>query len=378
MNGPKLRPTVGRSALAALAVTGLTVSLAAGSAQAGLPVTCLSPITACGCVITSPGGTYLVNQNLTGSQDSICIDIAAPRTVLEIINHATLTGVAKTGVGVKVETAADHSVIAGVKKTYTPTPPGPTPPIPPVPVPGDEASITGFETGIEVDADNTVVEFFNHLNANHTGLLLNNVSNATVGNFCADFNDVGVAATETTGSRIYNFTAEQNSLDGALLNSSSGNSLSNFTTIFNLDDGVLVQGSSSNSVTTGSSQSNTNNGIRIGCANTPGFPFSCVGNSDNNHVTVTATGQLTSFQFSDNCEMKYPPHRPQQQNGIHVEVEDSGNVIAGNTANSATDNANKNLLDDNPDCDDNVWTNNVFDTIPGRLTKVEPPCAGNP
>jgi hypothetical protein len=366
------RRAVGRLAALAVAASALVAFSMAGSANAVTP--CPITITACGCTITTTG-TYSVNKNLTAAADSVCIEIAAPNTVLEILNHATITGTNKTGTGVLVDSGAENSVVAGVKRDQTALPvPIPTPTS--TPAPGDEANIVDFNTGIEVNADNTVVEFFNHLNNNHTaGLLLNNVANVTAGGFCANDNDgSGVVANYATGSRIYDFTAEKNGFDGALLNGASGDSIYNFTTILNKEDGVLVQGSSSNALTTGSSQSNVADGFRIGCDSSSSNPYRCDGASNNNHVTIVAAGSLSPFDVTrDNCG-EFHSRPPKQTNGIHVEEDASSNTIAANIANSPGNNSNKNLLDDNDDCDDNNWTNNIY----GTPSLISPPCTGNP
>ncbi len=369
-----------RLALVALAATALTGSLAAGSAQAA-PV-CTSTILGCGCEINSPGGTYTVTKNLTASLETVCIDIKAPNTVLEIVNASTITGSAKTGIGVLVEKGADYSVVAGLRRNGT-APPAPAPPPGPGPVVGNEANILNFNTGIEVDADNVVVEFFNHLDGNNIGVLLSDASNDTVGGLCADKNSIaGLVLDGTTASRIYDFTAEQNSVAGALLNNSNNNSIYNFTTILNTNsaatlpqgNGVVLQGSSSNSLTTGSSQSNAQNGVLVGCDTSASDPYDCDFDSDYNHVTIVAAGQITGIVGGDNCEDTVSVRQPKQQNGIHVEAGDSSNVIAANIANSPADNANLNLLDDNANCDNNTWTNNIYT----KLTKVHPNCTANP
>jgi hypothetical protein len=380
------RREVARLAGFAVAASTLVAFSMAGTAHALPTPSCPTTIVACGCtIVPNANHLYVVNSNLTqsaGATNPICIDIAAPNTVLQIRNHATLTGNGEGGTtGVKVEKVALFSVVSGIKRGPNPMPPGPIPPIPPVPAPGDEASIIRFDNGIEVDASNVVVEFFDHLNENlNAGVFLNNVANASVGGFCADRNGVaGVVANNTTGSRIYNFTAEKNGFDGALLNDSDSNSLYNFTMVQNVTDGVLLQGSSGNALTTGSSLSNGADGVRIGCNSSLSNPYDCDGASNSNHVnTVTAT-QLTPFlEPVDNCgELHQPPIA--QVNGIHVEEGDSGNVITGNLTSYAPailplDNTAFNLLDDNANCDSNTWSNNVF----GNMSKVKPPCAGNP
>lgn len=379
MNGSKCQ-TVSRLALVALAATALTGTLAPISAQAA-PL-CTPTISECGCEITKTGGTYTVNKNLTAASGTTCIDIRGRNTVLEIINASTITGTGKTGIGVLVESGADYSVVAGLKRNGT-APPAPAPPPGPGPVVGNEANIINFNTGIEVEANNVLVEFFNHLDGNKVGVLVSNGNNDTVGGVCADKNSIaGLVLDNTTASRIYNFTAEQNMVAGALLNNSNNNSIYNFTTILNTNgsaslpegNGVVLQGSSSNSLTTGSSQSNAENGVLVGCDTSSANPYHCDQNSNYNHVTVVAAGQITGIIGGDNCEDTVTVRQPKQQNGIHVEVGDSSNVIAGNIANSPADNASFNLLDDNSDCDDNTWTNNIYT----RLTKVKPNCTANP
>jgi hypothetical protein len=375
----KNRRTVARLAGFAVVTSTLVAFSMAGAAHAAPP--CAITINACGCTI-STSGTYTVTKNLTAASGTTCIEIAAPSTVLEILNHATISGTGQSGTGVLVDKGSDYSVIAGVRRTpVPPPPPGPIPPIP-VPAPGNEGNIVGFSNGIEVDANNVVVEFFDHLNTNSTaGVFLNNVSNATVGGFCADRNGVaGVVAVGTTGSRIYNFTAEKNGFDGLLLNDSDGNSIYNFTTILNKVDGILLQGSSSNALTTGSSESNGADGVRIGSNDSPANPYDTDSVTSNyNHVTTIAATQLSPFDIVvDNCGEVHTP-RLLQVNGIHVEEGDSSNVIAGNLTSygpgiNPLDNTAFNLLDDNAGCDNNTWTNNLF----GAAAKVKPPCAGNP
>jgi hypothetical protein len=379
MNGSKCQ-TISRLALVALVATALTSSLAAGSAQAA-PECPANPstITACGCEITTSGGNYTIAKSLIASLNSICVDIKAPNTVLEIINASTVSGGARTGTGVLVEKGADYSVVAGIRRNGSASPAPVPPPGPTPPGSGDEANITNFHTAIEVDADNVMVEFFDHLDNNDIGVLLEGGSNETVGGMCADKNQVaGLVLNGATQSRIYNFTAEQNLVAGALLNNANNNSIYNFTAILNTNvtategNGVVLQDSNSNSVTTGSSQSNAQNGVLVGCDTAIADPYACDGNSNSNHVTTIAAGQITGVFAGDNCETTLTVRQPKQQNGIHVEAGDSSNVLAANIANSPVNNAKFNLLDDNtnPDCDSNTWTNNIY----SRLTLVSPAC----
>ncbi len=58
--------------------------------------------------------------------------------------------------------------------------------------------------------------------------------------------------------------------------------------------------------------------------------------------------------------------QPRQLDRIHVEQGDSRNVFAAKVANSAAGNVVFNLLDNNSNCDNNTWTNNIYT----RLIKV--------
>ena len=371
MFGSIFKTTTTRRALTSLGLSAIVGLAMSGTARAA---SCSSEITSCGCSITSPG-YYQVTANLTNKGSGVCIDIQAKNTVLEFGNGLgrplTMTG-RGSGTGIWIENSATYTVVSGIKNRQN-LPTGLLGSLPPVPVVINEASITGFTYAIEDDADNTVIGYFNKLNNNNSAVYLNGATNVTAGNFCADFNKVaGVLAVNTNNSRIYDFTAEQNTLDGLVLANSNNNVLYNLTTAYNAQDGILLQDSSNNSLSPGSSGQNGSTGIHIGCGSIPSI--SCSNTSNSNHLVGNTVEGLFTGDVS-NCD-RAPGGRTPQPVGIYIESGNSMNIIASNksTNNFALRGPSFDLQDDNPNCDANVWTNNVFTNI-GRIT---PLCTGNP
>lgn len=383
-----------RYRLLAAAVVGLALTMASVKAQAGLPA-CTKTISTCGCAITK-SGQFSISADLTSSSLSDdCIDIAAPDVVLLTHGHSITGpgGMTVTAAGINVLAAATNADLqfadAATPNTYT--------------------VISEFSVGLRITApgahgsdfecnDNgkagilikgvgaNLMNFDTEENPGH-GIVLRGATGGELGDFDTGSNDGnGILISGSTGVKIVDFDANSNTQSGIAISASSGNFFSefeadsnhmtnvsltdssgNFVTGFgtNLSDGsgvelsnsnsnhfsdfnandngvygVWLQASSNNLFNLVSTFSNTTAGVYLGCSATGPVGHSCagVGPSSNNRFIATQTGKSAVSQAY----------------GFAIDRGDKDNVVDGV---EGTNDTTMDLIDENPNCDHDVWIN---------------------
>jgi parallel beta-helix repeat protein len=264
--------------------------------------TCSSPgatpcgvsISKCGCTIASPG-FYDVTATLLDvklNKDTSCIAIKSPNVVLAL-NGMKLTG-ANAGIGVHVLSGANGCFIEGAKG-------------------GTNGAITGWDTGILIEANSVVVE---------------------------------------------NLTTGSNGTAGIELNKAKFAALSQVTSNSNTKNGIWLNNSSFNQVIDSPNvMGNKASGILIGC--TSGCPKSAKSNQNRivgNSVSNNTQGGITIGSGSQNRVSGNTVSG--NQSGIVIASGSQHNVITGNSAsgNSPGDD----LMDSNIDCGTNIWFGNTM------------------
>ncbi len=294
---------------AASAAFGLLAVIALGVPQAGAAmVSCPALITSCGCTITDAAvhtlGTDIdASTGLTGKGD--CIDIRHAGATLEC-NSLNITG-AGSGDGVRILPGASR---ASVQNCF----------------------IGGWVNGVEDDANyanlTLILEFGDEIGPNVTGLFLKSANKTLVSDFSSTGSiGTGIILKNSNGNTFTGFGVGSSGGDGLTLINSKGNAFSSFDVDDNEGNGVTFKNSSRNSLGQFLAHHNADDGVFIDSASSDKVALGCI--------------------FSNVLA------------GVEVAKGSRKNSIA---LNCVVDSVMQGLLDDNPTCDKNVWTNNTFDT----------------
>jgi parallel beta-helix repeat protein len=314
----------------AASMTGILLIVAGRATAAPPPSACPASITECGCTATQ-SQTYTVTNDLDASQGLTkggnCIEVSAKHVILDLQGHAIIGN--GTGIGILILNSAKDTTVQGTDATET-----------------AQAIVNGWGIGLQVDADNVVIELFRQIGGNTfnphgnagDGILLKNATNTTVANFNASFNGAtGVDVQGGSRNRIMNCDSISNTANGVILASSDVNSIVNCTIIANTGYGVWLNGSNQNQIFTSALNGNGLIGLLVGC-----------------HKEGKCTGNKGSSQnhFSDSGA------NGNKGAGVTVEEGSSDNQI---TNMSSTGNGGSaDLIDNNRNCDGNLWFNNKF------------------
>jgi hypothetical protein len=188
---------------------------------------------------------------------------------------------------------------------------------------GQDATISGFADGIEIDGSKATAENFTANNNLDAGVLLNNAHQSTVSNFTADSNvgsdkisGDGVRVVKGTQNTIQQLTADSNARFGVWLLSTSHNSVTGFYLQDNVIAGLYAGTRASGPCTSGCKPS------------TPPSSFNEIFNG---------------FALRGSGSEAY---------GIAIDLGGNGNRVANvrSEFNNAFD-----MFDGNPDCANNIW-----------------------
>ena len=319
------------------------------SAQELKPNSCPNTITSCGCVITT-SGTYVVGDYLDANQSSApnCIEIAADHTVFNLKGFEIQGN--GTGVGILIRRSADHTVVEGGDEGSDPTHPGRIKDSRYQPEGDGQGSIFMWNVAIEDDADYAVIELFaqlggNPLNegaGNNTGLFLNGVTGTVAGNFDSSYNLAsGVTAKNSSGVRLFNFSATGSDPDGniqpvgVMFDNTNDSTIATASMAANSTYGLWLARSSRNVINDNNGTSgNGDTGILIGCGS-----LHCTGNQTSDDNKVTAGGAPGNINY-----------------GIVIEKKNHDNII---TVTHNDGNGKMDMVDLNNKCDSNIWYNNT-------------------
>jgi hypothetical protein len=284
------------------------------SASHAKPNPCGSTITKCGCVITAPGLYELTSspKNTTSlNSDQSCIEIAASGVTLVLEGNNLANPAPQNGIGIHLTSRATSSFVSGAPCIGQP----PTCPS----LNTSNSQVTGWNIGIQEDADSVNLTNLATLNNNCEGVLVNQASNVSVTNFASDSN--GLAGVWLFGAA---FSQVSSNYPLQEVNSSGG-----------------VEATSPPP----GAQSNTLAGVLITGTRPTGLPAVCVPSkvpskaSRNNVVSNTTVLNNSGV-------------------GIEVQTQVRNSVISGNTS---TGNSGGDLLDNNAFCGSDTWFNNTTD-----------------
>ena len=346
------------------------------------PPGCSSEIDACGCTITTTG-IYTVGESLSFSQGLTphkdCIDIKAPSTILKLQGHSITGPGTGVGTGIWIESSATSTIVEGADNSGAqPEPPEPEsglhggpslevfgnpPPADDLPVVnlwnpnGAQPIINLWQYGIEIDADFATVELFKQIGGNlffqHgnslAGVFVNGASNVTVDDMIVSFNGIaGISDQTGENNRFFNITVDHNGAAGLVIQSSSANTIANITSDHNKGNGIALFSSDNDQIFTFGSYENGLDGVFIGT--NPLLPMA--GSSTGNHLSNGSARQNGIY-------------------GVELDKYTSGNTINQLTETGADNKGSYDLLDNNGDCEENVWSNNLVDENRGF-----PACVG--
>jgi hypothetical protein len=264
----------------------------------GVTASAQPPIGVEGCEKITKAGFYNVDVPTLTPTSGDCFVISASNVTINL-NRAAITGFG-SGAGVHVMPTASNAFIEG-----------------------QDATISGFADGIEIDGSKATAENFTANNNLDAGVLLNNAHQSTVSNFTADSNvgsdkisGDGVRVVKGTQNTIQQLTADRNARFGVWLLSTSHNTVTGFY----LQDNVIA------GLYAGTRASGP---CKAGCK--PGTPPSSF-----NEI-------FNGFAFRGSGSEAY---------GIAIDLGGNGNRVANvrSEFNNAFD-----MFDGNPDCANNIW-----------------------
>ena len=308
----------------------ILIMITGSAVAAPKPTACTSSIASCGCTITQTG-TFTVVDDLDASQGLTkggnCLEVGAEHVILDLQGHAIIGN--GTGTGIVILSSAANTTVQGTDATES-----------------GQAIINSWGVGLEVDANNVVIELFRQIGGNNfnptgnagDGVLLQNASGVTVANFNASFNGgTGVDVQGGGNNRILNCDAIKNTTAGIILASSNVNTVSNCTITANTGYGVWLNTANQNQIFTSALNGNGKIGVLVGCHK----EGKCNGNkgSDLNHISSSGANGNSGA-------------------GITVEEGSSNNQITNMS--SAGNGGTSDLIDNNPGCDGDLWFNNAF------------------
>lgn len=323
-----------KTSFVVLSVTAFVLSASVARAQFGNPKPTPCPLTIeqCGCTLTHSGTTYTVASDLNATDGLTkagnCLEMAADHDILDLVGHSIIGN--GSGIGILIQKSGHDSTVQGTDATEA-----------------GQALVDHWGTGIEVDADNVVIELFKGIGGvslfdqtgnTGDGILLKNASSVSVDNFNASFNGgSGVDIQGGSNNRVMNCDSISNTGNGVVFASSNGNSIINCTLKSNTGYGIWLNTSDQNQIFTSSVVNNQKIGILVGCQK----EGKCLGSKGSNLNHFSSTGSKGNIGA-----------------GVTVEEGSSSNQITSMTASG--NGGGNDLIDNNSDCDGNLWFNNAF------------------
>ena len=284
--------------LAALALRRAAFALSLAVMLSAAIASAQPPIGVEACEKITKAGFYTVDPRTLSPTSGDCLVISASNVTINL-NGTIITGLG-AGAGVHVMPTASNAFIEG-----------------------QDATITGFADGIEIDGSKATAEHFNANGNTNAGVLLNNSHQSTVSNFTANgniasdhINGDGVRVVKGTQNTIQTFVAHNNARYGLWLLSTTHNSV----TGFDLQDDVIA---------------GLYAGTRASGPCTSGCKPSMPPSSFNEIFNGTALKGSGSEAY-----------------GIAIDLGNNSNRVANafSESNNAFD-----MFDGNPDCANNIW-----------------------
>jgi hypothetical protein len=298
------------------------------------PNSCPLMIAACGCVITH-ADTYLAVNDLSAAQTQQpnCIEIAASNAILNL-NGVHVDGNGDgTGIGILIRKGADNVIVeGGIQSNNTPAA-NPAAGVEPM----GQATVNLWNIGIEDDGNNAIIALFSRIGGNFFG----QNGNSTAGVFLNGVKD----------SFIGIINASFNSKFGVLLRNSTGVTLANFSAGSNKETGLKFESSSDSSVGPGGAEGNGKYGMWLMSSSRNTI------HDSNGNMSNGDTGILLSDGSNENRITNAGAPRNMKA-GIVIQLGSMDNTVTI-THNEDNGGTNSDMVDLNPNCDNNVWYNNV-------------------
>src|SRR5579871_2939746 len=199
---------------------------------------CPNLISACGCVIASPGIYLAANTLVASASNQTCIEITsrASGAILNL-NGFNMFGSDGTGTGILIDKGASRVIVEGGIESGSGTAMahdgGPAEGPPCGAAVAGQAQVSRWNIGIEDDGDDAIIALFSSVGGvfalprptpgnTSAGVMLNGVRNSFVGDLQADYNQSGLVVRDSTDVSIANFTSCFNTVDGLDLVSAIG------------------------------------------------------------------------------------------------------------------------------------------------------------
>jgi hypothetical protein len=246
-------------------------------------------------------------------------------------------GGAATGAGIHVLASGNGAFIDGGKNEFT-------------------AKLTGFGTGILIDASDVAIADVSLVSNAQFGLKVdggsrNSLYNSAVGIAKTTPGPNGIAGvliSGGSGNLIVDSSVVNNTKYGIEISGGSNNVVHDSGGDSNGIYGIWINGSNGNRVVNSNGRFNSQIGLYIGCAPTGGIPAGC----------TSATGSANVVDNGD--------YSSNTDTGIAVDLGDLANQIGLNKIGSVTKNGIADAVDANTNCGTNLWFNDQIGTTPSQ------------
>jgi parallel beta-helix repeat protein len=302
---------------------------------------CANPIAACPCAIRTAGDYTVSGTGLIANPPGDCIHVNVPGVTLDLASAVVSSSPANAAdVGIHVLAAASNAIVTGTA--------------------GSPATITGFTTGIEVDAPSVTIENL-IAQSNAVGMQLNGGAAYGTALTVRDSSHAGIVI-HTLGAGPYlNGVNVDSTLGfaGIKLSGVHGATLVNVTVTNSATYGVWLLSSSYNVLANFSVSRNTNAGIYLGCFRSGGILGKACTLAP---PPPTSNGNLlTSIADPSTAD---GPSQPEQAYGIAIAAGNVGNrIVAVEASGNGNGTFGVDALDGNPDCATNLWSGNQFGVV---------------
>ena len=148
---------------------------------------------------------------------------------------------------------------------------------------------------------------------------------------------------DSANNIVEDFQANLNGTAGIFLNKANGNNINDFSAGNNTVYGVWLKAASSNQINCSDTDNNGKSGVYVGCADDGSLGASCKG------VGPSKSNRIYDHDSSSNGGA-----------GIAIDLGDTKNLVTDTTDKTNTGGAD--LIDENANCDSNLWFGNNFGT----------------
>jgi len=330
MHLPRTIASRARSKWRRWSIGAIVVTFMVGRVSVALALpSCSATISSCGCTITSAGVFKTSGDLASASASTDCIDISAAGAVLVLFGNLTGPGGAVTADGIHVLSGATNAFISGQT----------------IPQVGAHALVTGFGTGIQVDASNAEISQLDASGNAANGVVFNNVTGGDYEDADADMNTgVGVLVTGGSGNLVDDNTLDGNK-SGVVFSSSAMNRIADSEADSNSSYGFWFEQTTNSHAKDSGASKNMATGTYIGCfpSGGPTGQKCPKGASPSNFNRVLASGGSSNTGA-----------------GVAIDLGDSSNVV---DSSAGAMNTTFDAVDKNKKCDHNIWLLDMFSKV---------------